>query len=100
MTRHKWLFVAIVFGLVQMAVISMASAEEDFYWKNSYPRGVGTIPPNHACEAGKEDDAGLCYTPCKAGYHGVGPVCWQDQESYGRGAGTIPPCHDDKEKQS
>ena len=30
------------------------------------------------CAAGKEEDAGLCYPPCQAGYHGVGPVCWQN----------------------
>lgn len=100
MTQIRWLVVAILFGLVQVAMISTASAEEDFYWKNSYPRGVGTIPPDHACDRGKDEDAGLCYTPCKTGYHGVGPVCWQDKASYGRGAGTIPPCRDGKEKQA
>jgi hypothetical protein len=72
MNRHKWLFVAIVFGFVHLAVILTASAEEEFYWKNTYPRGVGTIPPEHACDAGKVEDASLCYTPCKSGYHGKG----------------------------
>ncbi len=28
------------------------------------------------CAPGLETDAGLCYKPCKAGYTGVGPVCW------------------------
>jgi hypothetical protein len=28
------------------------------------------------CKAGLESDAGLCYESCKAGYKGVGPVCW------------------------
>lgn len=28
------------------------------------------------CKAGEQQDAGLCYTPCKTGYTGVGPVCW------------------------
>jgi hypothetical protein len=70
-----------------------ASTPEDFFWKNSYGRGVGTIPSG-VCGAGKEDDAGLCYTACKAGYHGVGPACWNNaQQSYGRGAGTIPHLH-------
>lgn len=30
------------------------------------------------CKKGQAYDAGLCYTPCKDQYHGVGPVCWQD----------------------
>ncbi len=28
------------------------------------------------CGAGKDSDAGLCYSKCNAGYTGVGPVCW------------------------
>ena len=47
------------------------------YWKDSYGRGVGTIPtPN--CDQGEENDAGLCYDECDVGYDGVGPVCWFD----------------------
>jgi len=42
--------------------------------KDSYGRGVGK--PVHACKAGQEKDAGLCYAQCKSGYKGVGPVCW------------------------
>jgi hypothetical protein len=42
--------------------------------KQSYGRGVGTVPK--ACQGGKQYDAGLCYTPCKPGFNGVGPVCW------------------------
>lgn len=101
MTKCKWLSAAILIGLFQIALIPTASAGEDFYWKNSYTRGVGTIPPSHACGSGKEEDAGLCYAPCKSGYHGIGPVCWQNSESYPRGAGTIPSlsgCKDGKEK--
>jgi hypothetical protein len=29
-----------------------------------------------ACGAGKQMDAGLCYSACRTGYQGVGPVCW------------------------
>ena len=29
------------------------------------------------CAGGAQYDAGLCYTPCRAGFVGVGPVCWQ-----------------------
>jgi len=28
------------------------------------------------CQANQQQDAGLCYTPCNAGFTGVGPVCW------------------------
>jgi hypothetical protein len=42
--------------------------------KSSYGRGVGTVPN---CSGGKQNDAGLCYTPCNNPYYGVGPVCWQ-----------------------
>ncbi len=36
-------------------------------------------------------DVGRCYYYCAEGFHGVGPVCWNDLPgSYGRGAGTIP----------
>jgi hypothetical protein len=57
-------------------------------WLNqgSYGRGAGTIPP---CSSNKEKQSGLCYTPCKDGYQGKGPVCWREgTASYGRGAGT------------
>src|SRR5262245_26271845 len=96
----------ILFGLLQITLTQAAAAvtaeKEDFYWKNSYTRGVGAIPKSHSCDSGKDQDAGLCYTPCKTGYSGVGPVCWQQEASYGRGAGTIPSngCHDGKEKEN
>jgi hypothetical protein len=41
--------------------------------KNSYGRGAGTIPTGCGND---QNDAGLCYTQCKPGYSGVGPVCW------------------------
>lgn len=45
-----------------------------WFFKKSYGRGVGTIPTS----CGNRDyDAGLCYNKCKAGYNGVGPVCWK-----------------------
>ena len=43
--------------------------------KKSYGRGVGK--PVSTCPAGKDKDAWLCYTQCKSGFYGVGPVCWQ-----------------------
>jgi hypothetical protein len=73
--------------------------EDVFCWKETYGRGVGTIPT--ICPDGMENQAGLCYTLCKDGYYGVGPVCWKPcpegfrddgafcgkPESYGRGGG-------------
>jgi hypothetical protein len=32
----------------------------------------------YKCPANKDMDAGLCYDKCRAGNHGIGPVCWQD----------------------
>lgn len=79
--------------------------------KGSYGRGVGTIP--NACPAGKENSAGLCYTPCQAGYSGSATVCIAKcpdgyandglscrkettvaKPSRGRGAGSAPPAND------
>lgn len=46
------------------------------YAKDSYGRGAG-VPM--VCRSGLVNQAGLCYQPCRAGYAGVGPVCWQNQ---------------------
>ncbi len=43
------------------------------YAKDSYGRGAG-IPLQ--CADDEDEDAALCYPKCKAGYYGVGPVCW------------------------
>lgn len=43
----------------------------DTYFKDSYGRGVGTIPPldgSGCASQGKQNVAGLCYTPCRTGY--------------------------------
>lgn len=40
----------------------------------NYTRAVSTVPK--ACQSGYRFDAGLCYPECKAGFEGVGPVCW------------------------
>ena len=58
-----------------------------FCWKESYGRGVGTIPTD--CGSGQLD-AGLCYARCKSGFEGVGPMCWKPGKSHPRGFGTIP----------
>jgi hypothetical protein len=46
----------------------------DIFGKSSKTRGAGTVPSG--CSAQRQYDTGLCYQPCPAGYHGVGPVCW------------------------
>ena len=47
---------------------------ENFCWKATYTRGVGTIPPD--CPAGQEKWGLLCYPKCAANMTGVGPMCW------------------------
>jgi hypothetical protein len=46
----------------------------NWYWKNSYGRGVGWVPSG--CSGGKELNDGLCYDPCRTGFSGGGPVCY------------------------
>ena len=71
-------------------------------WKSAYGRGVGK--PVHYCKAPLEVNELLCYTPCKEGYTGVGPVCWRNQDnkkgsiSYGRGVGVPMECSPDEEE--
>ena len=67
---------------------SIPPATSDLCWKETATRGVGKIPNN--CPAGTEKSGALCYPACRAGFSGVGPVCWKFPESYGRGAGVIP----------
>jgi hypothetical protein len=43
--------------------------------KEGYSRGVGSPP---SCAPDQQYDAGFCYTPCRPGYSGAGPVCWED----------------------
>ena len=45
--------------------------------KKSHGRGAGT--PIHACADNMDKDGALCYPKCKAGFHGVGPVCWESK---------------------
>ncbi len=40
--------------------------------------GARCYPTGSTCGAGHEEDAGLCYPTCPAGFHGEGPVCWQN----------------------
>ncbi len=80
--------------LITLTVLSatLAFADNEFCWKDSYGRGVGTIPTG--CDSGKENDTGLCYSKCNAGYIGVGPVCWSGCPAGYIDMGAI--CHIDK----
>ena len=79
-----------------------------FCWKDSYGRGVGTIP--RSCPTGKETIAGglLCYDKCskfgdfkrkgydchqkcKSGWADHGLLCYRSKSTYGRGVGRVPP---------
>jgi len=55
---------------------------------------VNTSP--NTCPTDKPElDAGLCYTPCRTGFHGVGPVCWADSVNVGVGVPVgLEPCPD------
>ncbi len=41
--------------------------------KEAYGRTAGKPL---VCKSTEDEQAALCYTPCRDGYHGVGPVCW------------------------
>lgn len=71
---------------------------QEFCWKDTYFRGVGTIPTE--CGEGKVKIGLLCYSECPSGYKRFGFDCyqtcpsgWSDQSlfcrlpEYGRGAG-------------
>ncbi len=52
---------------------------------STYPN---TCPPDKS-----ELDAGLCYKKCRAGYRGVGPVCWAESVNVGTGKPVgLNPC--------
>lgn len=58
-------------------------------FKNRVAVGGASSP---TCPTGYENQAGLCYKKCSAGYYGVGPVCWANIPSgwvdCGMGAAT------------
>lgn len=86
-----------ILTLLFIALPSFAQ-DKEFCWKDSTPRGVGTVP--EACEAGRERIGLLCYSKCPAGTkrsgfdcHSVCPDGMRDDglfcraAEYGRGAG-------------
>ncbi len=88
-------------GLVTLWMFVFApqamAAGQDFYWKASYGRGVGTVP-DLVCKDGKNQVGALCYDqcppgfkvsgltcakPCPDGYDDRGPTChWKESISY------------------
>ena len=87
---------------------AVTNSGTSFCWKDSYGRGVGTIP--RSCPKGKETIAGglLCYDKCskfgdfkrfgydchqkcKSGWADHGLLCYRFKSTYGRGVGRIPP---------
>jgi hypothetical protein len=53
------------------------------------------MPNGLKCPSGKEQDAALCYTPCRSGYTGRGPVCWgkpPNCKGEGYAGGVAPSC--------
>lgn len=83
--------------MVLILLIGMTATQAfsaDFCWKDSTPRGAGTIPTG--CPAGRTNYAGLCYTNCKAGYVlGDFGVCSQ-KCPVGYVSSGIATCHYDK----
>ena len=88
---------AVMFILVSLAhpasANSVNKAGDNFVWKESYGRGVGTIPPMH-CGGSRDKVGALCYNKCKQGW-AVNPInklrCKPPGvASYDRGAGITP----------
>jgi len=93
--------VALILLLGLTTSLSMKDHEQslaEFCWKDSYERGVGTIPSE--CRHHREKIGLLCYSRCPVGYSRFGFDChqnclpgWSNQglfcrlAEYGRGAG-------------
>ena len=58
-------------------------------FKNSYGRGAGIAM---VCAPDEEQNGALCYPKCKDGYHGVGPVCWQEMAVSDGFSNQLPFC--------
>lgn len=84
--------------LLLFTTLPSFAQDKEFCWKDSTPRGIGTVP--EACEPGRERIGLLCYTKCPAGTkrvgfdcHSVCPDGMRDDglfcraAEYGRGAG-------------
>jgi C1A family cysteine protease len=90
------------------------------YDSNSIGNGAAWVRARKACPNNGEYDAGLCYERCRPGFHGLGPVCWQNcpegwaddgatcsapliskaKTSHSRGAGVPMTCGDNEQQDS
>lgn len=95
----RWLLLAAMATLA-LSTSALAQVNQEFCWKDSVPRGAGTIPSTcrggeervgalcyDACPAGFERNAGTvdCVQKCPAGFNNEGLFCRRAE--YGRGAG-------------
>ena len=98
MTRTVLLSTAVVLFSALIGFSTAFASEPEFCWKDSKPRGVGTVPKR--CAPGQEMIGLLCYDKCGPGMarfgldcHSVCPSGMDDQglfcrrSEYGRGAG-------------
>jgi hypothetical protein len=100
--KIKYLLCLVSLMLCQLLTISTASAGEEFYWKQSYGRGAGTIP-DLTCPGDKEGVSGLCYEPCKDGTKSQGTHCEdkgkgnkKDYDRFGKGTAKKQVCSGNK----
>ena len=84
-----------------LVVVVLSANQTNFCWKDSYGRGVGTVPNACSedeerlgllcykkCPAGFNRPAGLdCYSICPSGFTDTGLYCMINEATYGRGAG-------------
>jgi hypothetical protein len=85
--------------LVLIAILLVANYTREHYslpgWAGGYELANISIMGEDTCKPGQEKDAGLCYTKCRDGYNGVGPVCWAKSEGVGIGTPIgLEPCPD------
>ena len=72
-------------GIVTVLFVYSYVSRERFLSAFGYEILNVSVFGDNTCKPDKENDAGLCYTKCKPGYHGVGPICWADTENIGIG---------------
>ena len=65
--KVKTITVAVAGALALLGMVSAASAETEFCWRETWGTGVATGIPTD-CPAGTERNGLLCYDKCKAGY--------------------------------
>lgn len=95
-----FLFVLTTFGQSMSSAVNRRlqtttiSDDKNFCWKDSYGRGVGKIPSG--CPSGKVNEAGLCYTPCKASYVSDGALMCYSGCPQGYSSSGCCTCHINK----